>query len=114
MRNNWQARVSADEAHRRAAGRRKYNAVRQLRARLRRQEVLRLLGELGWGYGVQARIAAVLGVHPATISRDLAKLLPLYRECPTCGGLRPRTGWDEASAGSIRSGGTRRTTADLR
>jgi len=64
VRNNWQARVSEDETHRRAAGRRHYNAVRQLRARVRRQEVLRLLGEFGWGYGVQARIAAVLGGPP--------------------------------------------------
>jgi len=96
VRNNWQARVSEDEAHRRAAGRRHYNAVRQFRARLRRREVLRLLGAFGWGYGVQARIAATLGVHPATISRDLAQLLPLYRECPACGGLRPRDGWEEA------------------
>jgi hypothetical protein len=95
VRNNWQARVSADEAHRRAAGRRKYNAVRQFRARVRRQEVLRLLGAFGWGYGVQARIAAALGVHPATISRDLAKLLPLVEECPACGGLRPLAWWDE-------------------
>ena len=44
MRNNWQARVSEDEAHRRAAGRQIYNAVRQFRARVRRQEVLRVLG----------------------------------------------------------------------
>jgi hypothetical protein len=42
-----------------------------------------------------SRTAAALGVHPATISRDLAKLLPLYRECPTCWALRPRDGWEE-------------------
>jgi hypothetical protein len=65
VRTNWQVRVSEDEAHRQAAGRRHDNAVCQFRARLRRREVLQLLGAFGWGYGVQARIAATLGVHPA-------------------------------------------------
>jgi hypothetical protein len=54
---------------------------------------LQLLGEFGWTYGSQAAIARRLGVSAATISRDLAKLLPLVRECPACGSLVPKTGW---------------------
>jgi hypothetical protein len=59
----WHARVSDAEAHRRAHGRRRYNAVRSLLKTLRRQAVLELLETWGFGYGVQARIAATLNVH---------------------------------------------------
>jgi hypothetical protein len=54
--------VSDAEAHRRAHGRRRYNAVRSLLKTLRRQAVLELLETWGCGYGVQARIAATLNV----------------------------------------------------
>jgi hypothetical protein len=86
----WSQPISWDEVKRRAAGRYQYNAIRQLRAALRRREVLKLLGEFGWTYGSQAQIARVLHCSEATISRDLAKLLPLVQECPTCHHLRPR------------------------
>jgi DNA-binding CsgD family transcriptional regulator len=91
----WSQPTSWAEVKKRAAGRYKYNALRQVRAALRRREVLRLLGELGWTYGSQAQIARQLGVSEATISRDLAMLLPLVKECPTCGGLTPRDWWTE-------------------
>jgi hypothetical protein len=71
----WSARVSADEAHRRAAGRRAYNLRRQLDASYRRTEVVRLLAQYGLRPGVRARIARDLHVHPTTIGRDLAIIL---------------------------------------
>jgi DNA-directed RNA polymerase specialized sigma24 family protein len=72
--------------------------MRQLRRQFRLQEVVRLLGELGWAYGVQAAIARRLGVSEATVSRDIQRvILPLYAECPTCGQLRPREWWREAA-----------------
>jgi len=92
----WSQPTTWAEVTRRAAGRQKYNALRQLRAAMRRREVLTLLGECGWTYGSQAAIARQLGVSEATISRDLAKILPLMQECATCGGLRPREWWHEA------------------
>jgi hypothetical protein len=67
-----------------------------LQAQLRRRRVLTLLGDLGWEYGVQSLIAAHLGVHKSTISRDLAALMPLTKECPTCHQLRPREWAEEA------------------
>jgi hypothetical protein len=94
---DWNHPRSWEEVCRRHAARRRWNAVRRVVAADRRRRVLELALALGGlQRGAQSRIAAALGVHPATISRDLAKLLPLYRECPTCGGLRPRAGWDEA------------------
>jgi hypothetical protein len=55
----------------------------------------KLLGAWGWTYGVQAQIARVLHCSEATISRDVAKLMPLMEECPTCHQLRPREWWRE-------------------
>jgi hypothetical protein len=91
----WSQPTSWAEVKRRAAGRAKYNKVRQVRAAWRRRDVLTLLREIGWSYGSQAAIARQLGVSEATISRDLAKLLPLLQECATCHGLRPREWWRE-------------------
>jgi hypothetical protein len=68
----------------------RYNKARQFRAQLRRREVLRLLGEVGWTYGSQAAIAWRLGCSPATVSRDVGVLMPLVEACPTRGPFRPR------------------------
>jgi hypothetical protein len=102
--NNWSALVSADEAARRAAGRRHYNAWRRAIALIRRTELAWLLhvqGGLartkkGWpdrrlgALGNQAALARQLGVSRSTICRDLQKLLAELHECPTCGaGVRP-------------------------
>lgn len=95
MRNSWSAPTDWLTVCRRAAGRRKYHALRRLRACLRRREVLRLLGEWGWTYGVQARLSRHLGVSRATICRDVQMLLPLVEPCPTCGMLQPRDWWDK-------------------
>jgi hypothetical protein len=68
--------VSDSEAARRAGGRRRYNALRALRAELRRREVHRLVVELGGlgVWGLQSRIASALGVHRSTVHRDFWKL----------------------------------------
>jgi hypothetical protein len=39
------------------------------------------------------RASRLQRVSETTISRDLGKLLPLVRECPTCHGLTPRAWW---------------------
>jgi hypothetical protein len=49
-----------------------------------------LVASFGFKYGVQALIAAHLGVHESTISRDFRILFPLMTTCPTCGQMRPR------------------------
>lgn len=69
---------------RRAGGRRRYNAVRKVRAQLRRIEVAKLLidGKR------QKEIAALLSVHSSTICRDRAALIVEGRRsvvCPVCG-----------------------------
>jgi hypothetical protein len=57
-RGSWSEPTSTDEAHARAAGRRRYNALRQERAQLRRGRVAELALEYGGlHYGVQASIA---------------------------------------------------------
>jgi hypothetical protein len=90
---NWTARTDAATVSKRVGGRRRYNAVRQVRAALRRREVLKLLGAWGLGPGVQARMAAHLGVSASTISRDFRWLLPLVEACPRCGTLTARKPW---------------------
>jgi hypothetical protein len=51
----------------------------------------------GLGRGAQTTIAAVLGVHRSTISKDLKRLMPLAKPCPSCGLLQPRR-WLEDEA----------------
>jgi hypothetical protein len=62
---------------------------------MRRREVLKCLIDYGWAYGAQIKIAQQLQVSEATISRDVARLLPLMQECPSCHGLMPRSWWRE-------------------
>jgi hypothetical protein len=83
----WSHPTSDATAWARAGGRRRHNATRQARAQLRRAEVARLLGTLGWRHGTQAVIARRLGVSEATISRDLTALFrgSRPRRCPLCG-----------------------------
>jgi hypothetical protein len=66
-------------------GRRHYNAVRQVRAIMRRVEVSKRLAA---GERNQTAIARSLGVHRSTISRDvraLQRLVLQTRQCPICG-----------------------------
>ena len=58
----------------RAAGRYRYNKLRQFHAAMRLVKVVELLKELGLGRGNQSRIAERIGVHRSTICRDMAKL----------------------------------------
>ena len=85
----WSANASWEEVRRRAGGRRRYNAVRGLRALLRRREVARLLSvQGGLTYrGTQARLARQLGVSRATICRDLAYLMRQCYPCRCCGAM---------------------------
>jgi len=75
MTAEWSRPVSADEAYRRAAGRRAFNLRRQVDASYRRTEVVRLLALYGLRPGVRVRIARELHVHPTTIGRDLRMIL---------------------------------------
>jgi hypothetical protein len=87
---NWSVPTDWQTVCARAGGRRRYNAVRSLLKTLRRQQVLELLEAWGFGYGVQARIAATLNVHPSVVSRDIQALSPLVEACPACGSCVPR------------------------
>ena len=76
----WSGPVPADVAHRRAGGRRRHNAERRRARDARRARVAALVLakerpcaiEAGWA----PRVARMLGVHPSTISRDLATVRP--------------------------------------
>jgi hypothetical protein len=74
--HNWTKRVAQDEAHRRAGGRRAYNAGRQLEAAIRRQTLLELLAKESDPFkrGIQTRLAKALKVSVATVCRDIAYL----------------------------------------
>jgi hypothetical protein len=94
---NWSAPTDWQTVCARAAARRKYNSLRRLRAEERRRQVLELALQLGGlGRGVQTTIAAVLGVHRSTVSKDLKRIMPLARPCPSCGLLQPRLWLDDA------------------
>jgi hypothetical protein len=86
----WSQPTSFNEVCRRAGGRRAYNALRRDRRLFRRVDVMRLLREYGYRRGVQARIATVLGVSEATISRDVKATLYAPHVCSVCGSYRPR------------------------
>jgi hypothetical protein len=73
----WSAQVCWDEACARSAGRRRINAIRQLRARVRQRAVLRRLRALGdfTRRGVQRQLAREFGVSASVICRDVQRLL---------------------------------------
>ncbi|HZU05713.1 MAG TPA: hypothetical protein VFB73_07065 [Chloroflexota bacterium] len=90
----WAAWTDPEIVKRRAGGRKHYNAMRRLQRDLRRLEILErspLLLTLLSKSGAQQRLAAALGVHLSTISRDVAAILAAYRPCPLCGHWMPRT-----------------------
>ena len=93
---NWSTPTDWQTVCRRAAGRRKYNALRTFKAHQRRQTLLELVRDLGgMERGFQAKIAAALHVHPSVISKDLKKILPLSKVCDGCGTFMPRYWWEE-------------------
>ncbi len=65
---------SAEEAYRRAGGRRRYHTQRRREAEERRARVAELVMRWGWVQGTQVRIARELGVSEATISRDMRRI----------------------------------------
>ncbi len=80
MPNVWSAYTSWKEVCQRANGRRKYHSLRRFHARLRRQQVTRVLVREGLGYGVRARLARTLGVSKATITSDVRAILAMPEE----------------------------------
>jgi hypothetical protein len=56
----------------------------------RRHDVAHLILKYGFRRGVQARIAAVLGVSEATVSRDIKATLYAPHVCQACGSYMPR------------------------
>jgi hypothetical protein len=89
-RAKWAAPTSTDIAYRRAAGRRRYNSVRKLRADLRAVQIFRRLVECEFARGAQRKIAAEFGVSQSTVSRAMDRLPrpPGQLRCPLCGALR--------------------------
>ena len=83
--------LSADTVARRAGGRRHYNALRRVRAALRRHDVLTLIVRHDLDLtarGTSSRIASALGVHRSTVFRDVQAILADLRRgrpCPCCG-----------------------------
>ena len=77
----WTAPAPSAHAYRRAGGRRRFNAERQLDAAIRRMRVAELWDELTarggsvFDYGVRTRWAKRLGVHRSTITRDIDRIL---------------------------------------
>jgi hypothetical protein len=76
---DWSEWTDSRAVYRRAGGRRRYNAIRRLRAECRRVKLARLCLKYYPDYpplarGLQTRLAAELGVSRSTISRDLAYL----------------------------------------
>jgi len=92
----WTARVSSGEAHRRAGGRRRYNAWRRFAQLHRRHLLSEALQETGMGRGYQSQLARRLGVHRSTVHRDVQALLGQIREegrrKPNNGRARDETG----------------------
>ncbi|MBL8203927.1 MAG: hypothetical protein JNM09_06825 [Blastocatellia bacterium] len=76
MSNHWSAWQPNHVAHRRAGGRRRYNAERQLSALIRRLVLVENfdLFSLMMVHGTKARAARFLGVSAATISRDITAI----------------------------------------
>lgn len=88
---SWKNRTSPDEAARRAAGRRRYNAERQALAQKRRNEIKEMIGEEGiilcgksYGRGKESQLAIYFGVHRSTICRDIEALRAEWRAAYMC------------------------------
>ena len=64
--------ANANEAYKRAAGRRRYHAERQRARDKRHLKIMRIMSESDWPlYGAGKILAKKLSVNPSTISRDL-------------------------------------------
>ena len=84
----WSARTDPETVAKRAAGRRRYNAVRQFKRELRRRQIVKLaVAERlrATERGFQVQMARRLGVSPSTICRDMKAIWTEARRCPVCG-----------------------------
>ena len=117
-RGEWAGWTGKATVHKRAGGRRRYNAQRRRRAEARRAAIDEWLGEhpaaMFFPGGLPGLLAPAFGVHPSTIWRDLQVLLrparqysfygkgklffTLYREYP--GG--PVVGLEDPDGNEIR------------
>jgi len=88
--STWSQPKAFSEVCHRAGGRRAYNALRRDLKLFRRRDVLELVLKYGHKRGVQARIATVLGVSEATVSRDISATLYAPHVCQHCGSYKPR------------------------
>ena len=83
-RYEWASWTDTGTVNRRAAGRRRYNAMRQGRAWERRAAIDKWLCKHPWAAffarGLPAALAPAFGVHPSTIWRDLQCILYPPRE----------------------------------
>ena len=66
--------MEANDIHRRAGGRRRYNATRRAMVFWRLLELEAILRRDGYQVGDYARLAAHFGVSRATICRDVQRL----------------------------------------
>ena len=66
--------MTADPIHRRAGGRRRYNATRRALVFWRLLELEAILRRDGYQVGDYARLAKRLGVSRATVCRDVRRL----------------------------------------
>ncbi len=71
-RSDWSRPTTADIAYRRAGGRARYNAQRQMAAFERREWLRKALGGQAPRRGDLASLARRMGVSKATASRDVA------------------------------------------
>ncbi len=84
MSNTWSKWTDFETVKKRAGGRRHYNDLRRIYAKLRRNEVALLFAQ---GFE-QAEIARRLGVHRSTVGRDVKSFFEILHEeknCPVCG-----------------------------
>jgi hypothetical protein len=89
MSTSWIPRTPED-AYRRAAGRRRYQAQRQKSQRDRQVTVLAVLARIKWqrSYGIGSKLAAHFKVHRATICRDFDYLIQWRTELTSRVGSR--------------------------
>jgi hypothetical protein len=103
---SWSSPTSDDAAARRAGGRARYNATRRLQATLRRRQLVERWEDLArsgrslYDFRERARAAVALGVHPATITRDLRAIQNEWAVqcCPTCDSPLVARRWRELQA----------------
>ena len=86
--NAWSQPGPFNEVCSRAGWTRRYKALRRDPKLFRRRDVLELVVKYRHKPGVQARIATVLGVSEATVSRDISATLCAPNLCRECGGYK--------------------------